>query len=105
MNWEVFLVISKWFVSFAIFGALFRFVIFKFIQKETNLHFGWGIVVAIFIGIFYSFITYSSFDSGTTITENYIVSQATLFGFFVASIIDRIETWIKNFASSKNSNT
>jgi fluoride ion exporter CrcB/FEX len=105
MNWEVFFIISKWFVSFAIFGALLRFVIFKFIQKESNLNFKWGLVVSVFIGVFYSFITYSSFDSGTTITENYIVSQATLFGLFVASIIDRIETWIKKFDSSENSNT
>ena len=102
MSWEVFFTISKWFVSFAIFGALFRFAIFKFIQKESNLDYKWGFIVAIFIGIFYSFLTYNSFDQGTTVTESYIINQATLFGLFVASIIDRIENWIKKYDSSKD---
>ena len=98
MNWGMFFFIAAWFIGFAVLGALLRAAIFKFIQKDTTLDFRWGVVVAIFIGIFYSFITYNSFDSGTRVSEGYIINQATLFGLFVAAIIDRIESWITKFA-------
>ena len=97
MDWSGFFFIAKWFIPAALFGAFFRFAIFKFIRKESELDVKWGAVVALCLGVIYTFFTYNSFDSSMTVTEGYIVNQAILFALFVAAIIDRIENWVQKY--------
>lgn len=101
MSWSALFIIMKWFIPSALFGAFFRYAIFKFIRKKTDLDIKWGIVVAGCLGVIYSFLTYNSFDSSMQVTEDYIVNQAILFCLFVAAIIDRIESWVVKFRSSE----